>query len=277
MKSRVEKYYEENNSNIQKRTTRNSNLYKEINNSELTNFNVTNNVKVIGENDSNYVNIDRLKEILDKNYKEASKRSKVKLAETQEEEIIEMEKTKEYDINAILEKAREEKEIDYEKERLKKIRDTQYDILKNLDIDEPKTGKIADSKTKEELLSLINTITENELQKTKLDLDPLDILSDLKGDENTVVMGAKEFTDSIKITENKISQKEETNEENKMDNSFYTNSLSFTQNDFDDFNDLKEDVASNKIILKILIVVIVIGIIIGLIFLLNKFLNLGLF
>lgn len=275
MKSRMEKYYDEDTNCIQKRTSRNSNLYKEINNSELNNFNITSNAKVIGENESNYVNVDKLKEILEKNYHTPTRRNKVELVPEREEEPLELEKTREYDINAILEKAREEKEIDYEKERLKKIRDTQYDILKNLNIEEErKENKAADSKTKAELLNLINTITENELQKTKL--DPLDILTDLKGDDsNTVVMGAKE---NDFISEHK-SEREEPKEEKKdnIDDSFYTNSLSFTQSDFDDFNDLKEDVESTKIVIKILIILVAIAIIAGIIIFLNSFLNLGIF
>lgn len=265
MKSRMEKYYDEDTKYIQKRTNRNSNLYKEMSQTELTDFNINNNAKVIGENESNYVNVDKLKEILEKNYHTGKKRSQVKLVPETEEEPIELEQTKEYDINAILEKAREEKEVNYEKERLKKVRDTQYDILKTLNIEEEKRENITtDSKTKEELLQLINTITENELQTSKL--DPLDILTDLKGDNsNTVVMGAKE-------TEQATPPKEE-----KIDDSFYTNSLSFTQSDFDDFNDLKEEVASNKIIIRILIVLLTIGIIVGMIIFLNGFLNLGLF
>lgn len=275
MKSRMEKYYDESNQYIQKRTSKNSDLYREITNTELTDFNLASNAKVIGENESDSVNVDRLKEILEKNYQGVSKRSQVKLAPEIEEEDLELEKTKEYDINTILEKARESKEVDYEKERLKKLRDTQYDILKQLDIndEEERESKAADSKTKEELLSLINTITENELQKTKLDLDPLDILSDLKGDENTVVMGAKEFTEELQVEEEK--QKKES--KNKADDSFYTNSLAFTQSDFDDFNDLKDEVAANKIVVRILIILVVIAIIVGTVFFINKFFNLGLF
>lgn len=275
MKSRMEKYYDEDTNYIQKRTNRNSNLYKEINQSELNDFNVASNAKVIGESDSNYVNVDKLKEILEKNYHAPARRSTVKLVPEKEEEPIELEQTKEYDINAILEKAREEKEIDYEKERLKKIRDTQYDILKNLNIEEEKKeSKAADNKTKEELLNLINTITENELQKTKL--DPLDILTDLKGDDsNTIVMGAKETSDEPQ--KNEKSQEIEEDKKDKIDDSFYTNSLSFSQSDFDDFNDLKEDVESTKIVIKILIVLVAIAIIVGIVIFLNSFLNLGLF
>lgn len=282
MKSRSEKYYDEEKQIYQSRANRNSNLYKEISNSEINEFSIASNAKVIGENDSNYVNVDKLKEILEKNYHDIPKRREVKLVPDIEEQNIELEETKEYDINAILERAREEKEIDYEKERLKKIRDTQYDILKNLNVEEePKENKAADNKTKEELLELINTITENELQKTKL--DPLDILTDLKGDDsNTMVMGANETKEILQnlVEEKNIeksSNKKVEEQSTKMDDSFYTNSLSFTQSDFDDFNDLKEDVQSNKIVLHILIVVITIAIIIGIVVLLNSVLNLGLF
>ena len=56
-----------------------------------------------------------------------------------------------------------------------------------------------------------------------------------------------------------------------------TNSLSFTQSDFDDFNDLKEDVESNKILLRILIIIFTIAAIVGIVLFLNSFLDLGLF
>ena len=279
MKSRSEKYYDENSNYIPTRTNRNSNLYKEINNSDLSNFNIASNAKVIGENESNYVNVEKIKEILEKNYHDVPKRREVKLSSKKPEIPLEIEQTKEYDINAILEKAREEKEVDYEKERLKKVRDTQYDILKNLNVEEEHTTEIkaADSKTKEELLELINTITENELQKTKL--DPLDILTDLKGeDSNTVVMGVKDDTVALLNQEiSKLDEEKKIEKDNTIDNSFYTNSLSFTQSDFDDFNDLKEDVESNKMVLKIIIIIMTLVIIIGIIIFLNKFLNLGLF
>ena len=286
MKSRSEKYYDEDTKVYQSRTSRNSNLYKEINKSELNDFNIASNAKVIGENDSNSVNVDKLKEILEKNYHDIPKRREVKLVPEVEEPSLELEETKEYDINAILEKAREEKEVDYEKERLKKLRDTQYDILKNLNVEEePRETKAAGDKTKEELLELINTITENEIHKTKL--DPLDILTDLKGeDTNTMIMGANDTTEILKNlvaekNEEKIQEpkKPTTSEEkkDKIDNSFYTNSLSFTQSDFDDFNDLKEDVESHKLLLHIIIIVITKAIIIGIVILLNSVLHLGLF
>ena len=65
MKSRSEKYYDEEKPIYKSRTSRNTKLYKEISNSEINDFNIASNAKVIGENDSNYVNVDRLKEILE--------------------------------------------------------------------------------------------------------------------------------------------------------------------------------------------------------------------
>ena len=56
-----------------------------------------------------------------------------------------------------------------------------------------------------------------------------------------------------------------------------TNTLQFTQSDFDDFNDLKEDMRFTKVLVRILIVIIVIVFIVGCVLLANKIFNLRLF
>lgn len=297
MKTRINKYYDDTPSFAPRRTAKNNELYEEIKKSEIENFDIGSNAKVIGNNEAQ-IDINKLKDILEKNYQEQPKRRSVKF-ELPEEEEVELEKTREYDINAILEKARAEKEVDYEEERLKKIRDTQYDILKNLEVDSETEAKAANEKTKEELLDLINTITLNEKQKRAIDeeipeeemdeddeedtgeLDPLDILSDLRGDENTVVAGAKEFTEQIEEEEEALSKKEKAEKEIKealdedVDDSFYTNSMSFSKKDFDSFDDDESGVGS--VIVKILIVIVFIAIIVGVVIFLNEFLNLGWF
>lgn len=296
MKTRINKYYDDTPSFAPRRTAKNNELYEEIKKSEIENFDIGSNAKVIGNNEAQ-IDINKLKDILEKNYQEVPKRRSLKL-DIPEEEEIEMEKTKEYDINAILEKAREEKEVDYQRERLKKVRDTQYDILKNLEVEqeEPKS-KAADEKTKEELLDLIQTINLNETQNktikalaeeekeeeieldedTDAELDPLDILNDLRGDENTVVAGAKEFENELKEAQEK-KEKEEIAEalDEDVDDSFYTSSMSFNKNDFADFSDLEESKAS-RILIKILIVIVFLAIIAGIVIFLNDFLNLGWF
>jgi len=280
MKTRVDKYLEDTENFSPRRVSKNTNLYEEIKNGEIDTFNIGSNAKVIGEHDKQ-IDLDKIKDILEKNYQETPKKRSVKF-ETIEEEIPELEKTKEYDINAILEQAREEKEVDYQKERLKKIRDTQYDILKNLELE---AKNKAEEKSKEQLLDLINTINLNEVKQKEekeeitSDLDPLDILSDLKGEDSTIVAGAKEFTEEMKALETKEWNTEELkkdeNEEKEMDNSFYTNSMTFNKKDFSDFDDLNEK--GGGIIVKILIIIVFLAIIAGIVLFLNEFLNLGWF
>ena len=138
MKTRIEKYNNDNVDYIPKRTHKNEQLYEEI----KENLSIGLNANVIGDS-SKEMDIDKIKEILEKNYQDVPKRRSAQIKQEEEIETLdqyELEKTREYDINAILEKAREEKEVDYQEERLKKVKDTQYDILKNLDLDDNKSS-----------------------------------------------------------------------------------------------------------------------------------------
>ena len=106
MSSRMNKYYEEP-ENLMTRTTRNQDLYKDISKSELENYSIKSNATILGDN-KNEIDVEKIKKILDTKYNEVPKRKTIKIEE-EEEEIIEKEDTKEYDINQILEKAKEEK------------------------------------------------------------------------------------------------------------------------------------------------------------------------
>ncbi len=282
MMTRVDRSFDEPTDFIPKRVAKNRNLYDEMKNTDLDNFDIASNAKVIGDNNSQ-IDIDKIKEILEKNYQDPQRRS-LKMDIPDDEEYV-MEKTREYDINSILEAARQEKEVDYEEERLKKVRDTQYDILKNLELEA--SEKETTKKNKEELLELINTINLNEVQnkaKEKMEeeteeLNPLNILSDLKGDENTVVAGAKEFNDEMASLEEEKTKKEKEEIskaiDEDVDDSFYTNSMSFSKKDFADFDDVDE--GGSGIFVKIIIIFLVLAIIAGIVLFLNEFLNLGLF
>ena len=278
MMTRVDRSFDEPTDFIPKRVAKNRNLYDEMKNTDLDNFDIASNAKVIGDNNSQ-IDIDKIKEILEKNYQAPQRRS-LKMDIPEDEEYV-MEKTREYDINSILEAARQEKEVDYEEERLKKVRDTQYDILKNLELEA--SEKETTKKNKEELLELINTINLNEVQnkaKERMEeealeeeeteteeLNPLNILSDLKGDENTVVAGAKEFNEEMASLEEEKAkkEKEEISEaiDEDVDESFYTNSMSFSKKDFADFDDIDE--GGSGIFVKILIVFLVLAIIAGIV------------
>lgn len=255
MKTRMEKYYDAQEEQIGSRAQKNENLYKEINKSEIEKFEINSNATILGNNSRN-IDVEKIKKILDTKYNEAPKRKSIVLEQYEDDEPVSLEKTREYDINAILERAREEKQVDYERERLKKIRDTQFDILKNLNLHEDEED--VEDTNENNLMTLIDAINEKEKQVEK-DLDPLDILTDLKGNENTIVLdGLKEEI------ENKSDDIDK-----KIDDSFYTTSVNLSQSDFDDFNDLKAEVNSHRTLIKVVIVLVVIACVVGLAILLH--------
>ena len=248
MGSRMDKYYYEdltgkkvnndNNEVVTSRTKKNQELYKEVSNLELENFDLNSNVSVIG-NSSKNIDIDQVRDMLDKKYRDnVPKKSSISDVSVQDMPRVKLDETREYDLSSVIKQAKNTKEIDYEEERFKKLGNTSYDILKNLDIyshpkeeDEDLTlpiddeievkskstivddkyGNHVDTMTEvfgegfadtknNELISLIDTITAKELvpkeqiEESTQDLDPLDILSDLRGDdENTKVIGANEL------------------------------------------------------------------------------------
>lgn len=266
MKTRMDKYYD-NHESVKTRVSKNEELYKKINDIDLDKYNPNNNVKVIGNNDDNVIDIDKIRNLLEKNYKkDTPKRKTLKVESYESNDEIDDEPTKEYNINSILEKAREEKEVDYNKERLKKLHNTQFDILNSLDFAKKEEDPNKAAK-EDELMSLINTITLKENEKTT-GLDPLDILSDLKGSDNTQVLSGIE--EEVKRAETQQLIK---NEADSLKNSFYTTSNIFTESDFDDFKDLKNDMKGAKVVIKVLIALIIIAFVIGIIILANSRFN----
>ena len=265
------------------RVAKNDDLYKQINNSELDNFNVRSNATVIG-NQEREIDVEQIKKILDKRYNSAPKRRSIRIEERPHENIISDEPTKEYDLTKVLEKAKDEKVETYEENRAKKLRNTQYNILSNLNIDGEEKEEVK-ATPEENLMNLINTITINEAKKLEEknsnsnDIDPLDILSDLKGDDDTQVYESME-TEVTKITEIKEKEKENNNQitevknkkQEKLDNSFYTSNL-FKKNDFEDDNKDFVDDEKIGIGIKILIVLLVVTFLVGLFLFLKSYLK----
>ena len=346
--SRMDKYYDsdidiDDNSVIPSRTKKNQELYKEVGTLDLEDFDLNNNVSIIGESTES-ISLDEIQDILSEKYRDNG-RSK-SIGDTEEIALpkINLDETREYDLNSILEKVKENKEIDYEEERLKKVRSSQYDILKDLDkltneedieeedlyeddvvppsieIEEEKheVKVVAENEKQEkELLELIDTIVAKELISDDTDeipvenddepvgeLDPLDILSDLRGDDDTKVMGAiqideetektlglsteeialdeddEEDTGSLEyIEEDEVEEKikEATEEvkvtqvtEDTLSNSFATDSIKITEEDFDDFADLKEKGGFGKVVMILIILALIVAFIFGVILLFNK-------
>ena len=266
MESRVNKYIDSNDDNvgeqIKSRSSKNQELYQNIGSEDIENITIKANTSVL-TNDVHNINISQVRDMLDKKYRDEYDRKTISVPEESNYQEIEYEKTREYDINQILNSAKNgSAKNDYNEERLKKLRDTQFDILKNLDIKEKDTVPEPNDPQSMGLMELINTITEKELTTTEV--DPLDILSDLKGDEDTKIIN----------TEVVIEKSNEVQTEKAEEN--LTDSIEFINDDFDDFNDLTKT-KSNRIVLVLIISLLSIGFIIGLVVLLNYVLGWGLF
>ena len=229
------------------RTSRNKRLYDEIKNTELTRFNSFNNARVIDEG-AKEIDLNKIKKYIEKinDEKVEKRRSLLDTKGLYEERHLEEEEEKDYDLVSVLEKAREKREIDYEKERYKKLRDTQYDILKNLNIKERPKPEIDEEKfnTQERtLIDLINTVAINKNNN--------DLLSELSegDDETTGSIDEESNNEDLKalikeeIDKDKTKEVPKENEDENiqnLDNSFYTSSLNFSKDDFEDFNDVEE-------------------------------------
>ena len=280
----MERYYQ--NDDIGTRSQKNENLYKKVHDSEISDFSVNSNESILGENSKN-IDVDNLRQILDKKYRETPRRSSIakdiKNQVFQSEEI--KDEDKDYDINVILEKARNEKTTDYTEERLKKVRDTQFDILNglNLNNDEEKMP----NNDEENLMNLINTITTNELINEKNANDPLDLLKDLKGNDDTKVLPSNEITKTLEVKdkndikkiekENNVTQQEKNNNPKDLENSFFTNSIKISKRDFEDFEDFEKNVDGKNGLKIFLIIILILILLIGSFLIVNKIFNLGIF
>ena len=105
MQTRMEKYtdvHEE----VGQRFKKNEDLYKSISDQELDKYTVRANATVLDDNGTN-IDVEHIKRILDTKYNSAPKRKSIVIPEENVDEPSEVVETKEYDINLILEKAKE--------------------------------------------------------------------------------------------------------------------------------------------------------------------------
>ncbi len=268
MANRMNKYYGESEP-LGKRTEKNQELYQSINKSQIEDYNVNSNISVLDDELGNEINVDKIKEILSTRLEKPIQRRSITLEPETEKEEVPLE-TKDYDLNSILMQAKAEKPVNYTEERLKNIRNTQYDILKQIDIsrknDEPKNN------AEEELMTMIKTITEKEYRANIENAcdEESDLFSNLKGTGNTEVLPP--ITDA-----DIVNYQVKTNLDDELDNSFYTDSLKVKPNDMEDFEELREEITSNSISIKVLIILFIIIVLFGLVFLFDKIFTWGIF
>lgn len=256
MKTRMDKYTET--PNLKSRSERNKELYEKIKNADIEKFDINSNATLL-ESDVNTIDVNKIKDMLDRKYRSEYDKKILLERDIEEDEENELVITKEYDINVILEKARKDQNVDYDKERLKKVYDTQYDILKNLNIEN--TEEVEE--TEENIMNLINTITALEIKHNESsNTTALDLLSDLTDNDTESVYKTMEL-DKEKISEASLENLDEED-------------ISIEEK-YDDFMELEKELKSNSLAIKLVIIIfLIIVFIIGFI-LLNNYLDLGLF
>lgn len=237
MSSRMEKY-ENSSLNNMSRTKRNQDIYNVTDMNELSRIKTNTNVSIISDA-SKEIDIEKIKkyiENMNENEEEHKKRISIELPEEKEE--VQQEKVeKDYDINSVLERARDSRETDYELERHRKLNSNGYDILKSIKIketDEDKTEPIDELNTQEKtIVELIQNIqNKNDSKPKSIKEDTEDLFGELMGkNENTIVMAPIE--DDEKNKENiKEALLDITKELEKIEEPVnHTNSLSLKNED----------------------------------------------
>lgn len=207
MESRMEKYYREN-PEYYKRSKRNAGLYKDIDN----NINDLENLPI--PDNSNEIDINGLKQIISSRdeYRKAKDMGRTITRKMVEEEPRE-EKRRVYDINVLLETAKNEVNKNNEVEGKKLIN---ANFLTDLD-----DANVPSN----DFVEVSEVTSEKEKEVSNTDSLPLDILVDLKGTDNTVV------TDPIVKDEVTMIEKIKDGE------TFYSGSFNFTKKDFADEDD----------------------------------------
>ncbi len=294
MNSRMERYNEDDGVISETRTSKNRNLYDTISNGDFSHIPTNSNFKVI-ETSGNNIDMEKIKKyIISMNQKPVPKRENL-FTEIHEEEIKEEKvEPRDYDINSVLEKARQGREINYERDRYKRLHNTQYDILSQLKMYEKKEyekEELEEFNTDERtLIDLINTVTIHKDDTGLLDelkgntddkaelvppMKPDKVKEDLKREIIKEIEEDQKNKELEKTQELKNLKEKET--VNAIDKSFYTNSMTFSKEDFEGFEELEKSVKKNNILVIISLIVLIISILGTMLVIANYVFNLGLF
>lgn len=249
MKSRMDKY----NNDMLSRSSKNKHLYEDL----YTNTNYTNTVVI---DDSNEIDISKIKEIIDNEKKDKKIPREAKLSAniydgitTIKDEPIE----KIYDINQVLKEAKEKRDIIEEANEKRKREHYNLKTNEQLEDELAKTRKVYQSLIKEEkeLLNIMNTLTN----VSSADI-ALDLFEDLKPSDNEKNIDKSQTVNIKQITNDDDSRE------------YSTDTFMFNTRDFEGIESLKNDVKKTNLFIKILIFVLTVVIVCISIFVIKKYL-----
>ena len=238
MQSRMDKY--KSSEKKLERTKKNTQLYEDVYD-DIYRDTTYKNMQVLDS--AKEINLNKLKDILDDKYDTRQYRTfkNYDLDNSDFDEKIDYidQRHKSYDINEIINDAKNKRAfIEEAKEKQKYIEFTERSRKYEENVEQLE-------KEEKELEDLINTMT---IPKTDETNDALDLLSDLKGNENTVVTKPITTSDNLEETTRNLEKTLV-----KADKTFYTDSNMFTKNDFEDFNTLTKKLNRKTSKLKVFI------------------------
>ncbi len=256
MVSRMEKYYQ-NDTSSRRRTSKNVDLYHDIYSaSEYSNIE---GIATMDKN--NEIDITKVRNTLNReNYKKQRQLRQLKKQEPEDlpvttKDFVEDE-VRNYDIRDVLSKAILKKPVE---DTPRSLDNTNYNILKSLKLHKDEDKEI---KEKNELKELINTITNtsmlNKMNDNELGLNMLDLAeTNTKLNTNETV---KQLLEEAK------KQVEKSKEADEIDKSFFTSSLNFTKEDFEDANEMVKQKKSKKIFKRIVLFTVLLFLTVSIIF-----------
>ena len=289
MSSRMDRY-DVPEKNKSSRLSKNQKLYEDLyTNSSYTEFTDINSSNVI-ELNNNLSNTIGRRENYQKNkeYSNAFNTDDIYKYDPFDEEKYSLEtesiSKKDYDINSVLESAKKNRVDVDDLEKKRKLRTTEYDILKDLTEEKLKEHKekkkeVLSKEEEEELKDLIYTITSNSMRQD-IDNELLSGLMPTKLDETVVSSDlGEELNATINIDDIVNNNEDTTNISTtstslKLDDSFYTKSMDLSDQDlvknvekdeeeyFEDFDDKKNGVMEILVVVGSLVLIIAIGIVI---------------
>lgn len=293
---RMDRYNEESN-NRPNRYEKNQELYQDIaTNQKYTNITDVTNANAFEINNSNRSYTSRESYQQMKKYQNVEPVPRVKKELEDFNRLLKNDEKKVYDINSVLEEARKNRQEQDKLESKRKLKNTSYNIL--ADLNQEELEKYREEKKKkimtpeeEEFTDLINTIASKTLAGEIDKATSINLLSDLMATsvmdkvEDKSSLGLeediekeeleekedseeeKDKTEDLSLSKEKleeIAQKKDEIEKNTQkltgaDNDFYTRSMDLSDEDFEMDDEFKD--TGMPLILKIIIVVLIIALI----------------